>query len=100
MGPQDAVIRKVGLCSGSGSDQWVSAFQAGCDGFISGEIRHHHALDMVDRGMVGFECGHFSTEEPGIRALASALQNAVNTIECNVRIYVSGVSAYSFIRQP
>ena len=76
------------------------AADAGCDAFVSGEIRHHHALAMAGSGIVGFECGHFGTEEPGIRALASALQNTVNTIECNVRIYVSGVSAYSFIRQP
>ena len=100
MGPADAVIRKVGLCSGAGSDFWTLAADAGCDAFVSGEIRHHHALSMAGSGIVGFECGHFGTEEPGIRALASALQNAVNTIECKVRIYVSGVSAYSFIRQP
>ena len=100
MGPADAVIRKVGLCSGGGSDFWNLAADAGCDAFVSGEIRHHHALSMAGSGIVGFECGHFGTEEPGIRALASALQNAVNTVECKVRIYVSGVSAYSFIRQP
>ena len=100
MGPSDAVIRKVGLCSGGGSDFWTLAAESGCDAFVSGEIKHHHALAMADSGIVGFECGHFGTEEPGIRAFASALQKAVNTIECNVRIYVSGVSAYSFIRQP
>ena len=100
MGPSDAVIRKVGLCSGGGSDFWNLAADAGCDAFVSGEIRHHHALAMAGSGIVGFECGHFGTEEPGIRALASALQNAVNTVECNMRIYVSGVSAYSFTRQP
>ena len=100
MGPSDAVIRKVGLCSGGGSDFWTLAAENGCDAFVSGEIKHHHALAMADSGIVGFECGHFGTEEPGIRAFASALQKAVNTIEYNVRIYVSGVSAYSFIRQP
>ena len=100
MGPQDAVIRKVGLCSGGGSDEWHSALLAGCDAFISGEIKHHHALDMADNRLVGLECGHFSTEEPGIRALASALQNVLNTVEYKVRIYVSEISAYSFPRQP
>ena len=100
MGPQNAVIRKVGLCSGGGSDEWHSALLAGCDAFISGEIKHHHALDMADNRLVGLECGHFSTEEPGIRALASALQNALNTVEYKVRIYVSEISAYSFPRQP
>ena len=100
MGPADTLIRKVGLCSGGGSDEWVHAAQAGCDAFISGEIKHHLALAMADRRIVALECGHFGTEEPGIRSLASALQKELNTVESNMRIYVSEVSAYSFPRQP
>ena len=100
MGPGDAVIRKVGLCSGSGGSEWPAAAETGCDAFVSGEIKHHFGLAMAGSGIVGLECGHFATEEPGIRALASALQKALNTIACNVRIYVSKVSAYSFPRQP
>ncbi len=100
MGPDDALIRKVGLCSGGGSDEWIHAAETGCDAFISGEIKHHLALAMADRQIVALECGHFGTEEPGIRSLAAALQKEANTVECNVRIYVSEVSAYSFPRQP
>ena len=96
MGPSDALIRKVGLCSGGGSDLWTSAYDNGCDAFVSGEIKHHLALAMANRHIVALECGHFGTEEPGIRALASALQKEINTVECKVRICVSGVSAYSF----
>ena len=100
MGPEDTVIRKVGLCSGGGSSEWQVAVSSGCDAFLSGEIRHHHALAMADSGIIAFECGHFATEEPGIRGLASALQKTLNTVECNMRIYVSDISAYSFPRQP
>ena len=100
MGPEDAVIQKVGLCSGGGSTEWQDALINGCDAFVSGEIRHHHALAMADSGIIALECGHFSTEEPGIRAFASSLQKWLNTVECNVRIYVSDISAYSFPRQP
>ena len=100
MGPGHSVIRKVGLCSGAGGDEWVHAAEAGCDAFVSGEIKHHFALAMADSGLVGLACGHFATEEPGIRALAAALQKALNQVECNLRIYVSGVSAYSFPRHP
>ena len=99
MGPEDTVIRKIGLCSGSGSDEWPSAAEAGCDAFISGEIKHHHALAMADSGIVALECGHFATENPGIRALAAALQNTPDTVKYHLRIYVSEVSAYSFPRQ-
>lgn len=99
MGPEGRIIRKAGLCSGGGSDMWHDAVEAGCDAFISGEIKHHWGLALADSGVTGFECGHFATEEPGIRALAAALQKELNQVECKVRIYASGISAYSFPRQ-
>ena len=100
MGPEDRIIRKAGLCSGGGSDLWQDAAEAGCDAFISGEIKHHWGLAMADSGIAGFECGHFATEEPGIRALAAALQKELNQVECKVRIYASGSSAYAFPGKP
>ena len=100
MAPEDRMIRRVGLCSGSGSDVWIHAAEAGCDAFVSGEIRHHFALAMADAGIAAFECGHFATEEPGLAALAEALQNSLNHVECNVRVYVSAVPAYSYPRTP
>ena len=98
MGDEDAVIRRIGLCSGGGSSEWSSAAEAGCDAFISGEIRHHVALALADRGIVAFECGHYATEEPGVEVLAVALQKALPALECNVRVYVSEVPAYTFPR--
>ena len=100
MAPEDRMIRRVGLCSGSGGDEWIHAAETGCDAFVSGEVRHHFALAMADAGIAAFECGHFATEEPGLAALAEALQNSVNHVECNVRVYVSAVPAYSYPRTP
>lgn len=99
MGPADAPVRRIGLCSGGGSDEWTACMQAGCDAFLSGEIKHHHALEMAESGLVGFECGHFATEFPGISVLASALQNALCAIQCNVRVFVSEAAAYAFPRK-
>ena len=100
MGPGNMVVRKIGLSSGGGSDMWREAAKTGCDAFISGEIKHHWGLAMADSGIIGLECGHYATEEPGIRSLSVALQKALNQVKCNLRIYVSDVSAYSFPRQP
>ncbi len=99
MGPEDASVRRIGLCSGGGSDEWTQAADCGCDAFLSGEIKHHHALAMADRGLAGFECGHFATEFPGISVLASALQNALCAVKCNVRVFVSEAEAYGFPRK-
>ena len=100
MGPEDRIIRRVGLCSGSGGSEWRRAAEDGCDAFVTGEIHHHIALALADAGVVTLECGHFATEEPGIAALAEALQNTLNHVECNVRVFVSAVAAYAFPRNP
>lgn len=100
MGPQKGLIRRVGVSSGSGGDAWKEAAASGCDILITGEMKHHLALAAADSGLLVFECGHFATEESGIRALAETLQIHLNTIECNLRVFVSEIPAYAFSQQP
>lgn len=98
--PENVQIHKMGVSSGAGSDFWTEACQMGAQVFLTGEIKHHHGLAMCDRGMVGLEAGHFATEEPGIFALADALQRYVNEVEWNVTIFQSTVGAYAFPTVP
>lgn len=99
MGSSDHFIRRVGLSSGGGSDAWYEAVEAGCEAFVTGEMKHHLALSAADAGLVVLECGHFATEEPGVRALAESLQIKLNRVEYNVGIFVSEIPAYSFPQQ-
>ena len=100
MGPEDVSVQRVGLCSGGGSQEWETALAEGCDAFISGEIKHHHALAMADAGIAAFECGHSATERPGMLVLADALQNALDTVQCNLRIFMSELDSYEIPAQP
>lgn len=100
MGDPNRECSRLGLCSGGGSDFWPEAAALGADCFLSGEIRHHHALAMIHAGLTGFECGHAATEEPGIFALAQTLQASPLVIECKVRLYNSTVGVYSAPTHP
>lgn len=100
MAPENRIIHRIGLSSGSGGGEWFRAAETGCDAFVSGEIKHHFALAMADAGIAVFACGHFETEEPGIALLAESLQNALNQLKCNVRVFVSAVPAYTFSLRP
>ena len=100
MGPENAVVSRLGVSSGSGSGDWALAKEYECDGFLSGEIKHHNALAMAGSNIAAFECGHFATEQPGLIALAEALQNSLNKIESDIRVYHSFVEPYQFPRQP
>lgn len=96
MGPAHALLHTVGLCTGSGSDFFEQTLPLGADAFVSGEIRHHHALAAAAWGMVSFECGHHATEEPGIFALADALQNEPDAVQWNVTVTKSQAEPYAF----
>ena len=100
MGSPDQRVSCLGLCSGSGGDEWHSARDLGADAFLSGEIKHHLALEMADEGIPAFECGHFATELPGIFALADALQSDLNRVEYKVGIFKSAVKAHQALPLP
>lgn len=88
-------IKRVLVSSGAGSDDWEKMAEFRADVFVTGEMKHHHALAIVESGRLGFECGHFQTEEPGIFALADALQNWVNELKYNVHVTKSAACAYA-----
>lgn len=94
MGDSSAVISRVGMCSGSGSDEWPQAAAMGAQAFLTGEAKHHHALEAAASGVVILEAGHHATEIPGIFALADALQTWDNIVQCNVRVTRSVAHAY------
>ena len=88
-------ISRIVVSSGAGSEMWPYALQQNAQVFLTGEIRHHDALAMNEEGIIGLECGHFATEEPGLFALKSALQSDQLIVESNIRVCVSQVGAYA-----
>ena len=61
----------------------------GVDCFITGEVKHHHALDAVDAGMCILEAGHFETENPACEVMRNSLQNACDELKYNVTVFCS-----------
>lgn len=94
MGDPAAVITRVGMCSGSGADEWPAAAAMGAQAFLTGEVKHHIALEASDAGVVMLEAGHHATEEPGIFALAKSLQMSELGVQYNVRVSLSSAKAY------
>lgn len=86
-GPRDVIVAKVGMCSGSGSDEWPAAAAMGAEAFLTGEVKHHIGLAAEAAGVVMLEAGHHATEVPGIFALGNALQSWLDDVQCNVRVF-------------
>ena len=94
MGDPEKRVRRIGVSSGAGGGSWADAAGLGAQGFVSGEIRHHLALAAAAEGVVMFECGHHATEEPGLFALADALQNDALVVKSDIRVTKSRAGAY------
>lgn len=72
--PGQRLIRKVCLCSGAGGEYLAQAAQAGGDAFLTGELRHHEALEAAALGITVLEAGHYETEKPFAELLAPYLR--------------------------
>jgi len=91
----DRPVRKLTVCGGSGGDFWQDALKAGADCFLTGEGKHHIALEAVQRGLRMLEAGHAATERPGAAALCEALQRAADAVQYSVQIVLSSRAPYA-----
>lgn len=88
-GAADTPVGRLGCCSGAGGSLFPEAAALGADCFITGEIKHHVALEAMDSGMCVIEAGHFETENPACEVMANALQNACDALKYNVTVFCS-----------
>ncbi len=71
-GPQ--TVRRIGFCSGGGSGELPAAIEAGCDAFISGELKEPAMHMAKEAGIHAIAAGHYATEKMGIIALGERLE--------------------------
>ncbi len=55
-------IETVCLCSGGGGDMLPAAYNSGADVYISGDLKHNHAMFACEMGINLIDAGHFETE--------------------------------------
>jgi putative NIF3 family GTP cyclohydrolase 1 type 2 len=73
-GPRPERIRRVAYSTGSGGSLIPAAFAAGADVFVTGDVKHHAAMETT--GLV-LDVGHFLLEEEMMRLLAAELQESL-----------------------
>ena len=93
-GPASSVIKKVAVCGGAGGSLWKTAWEAGCDGYLTGEIHHNDALDACAWGLKLVEAGHFETERPSVKELRNALQKRLDALQYNVMVFESAYTPF------
>ena len=67
-------VQKVAVGGGSCGDFFREALDAGCDTFVTADIKYNVFRDACDSGLNLVEAGHFHTEVPVCRYLAEQLR--------------------------
>ncbi|MEQ6918345.1 Nif3-like dinuclear metal center hexameric protein [Halomonas aquatica] len=71
--PGGGEIRRVAWCTGGAQDMIATAFEAGADAFISGEISERTTHLARELGIHYLAAGHHATERYGVQALGDRL---------------------------
>ena len=82
-------ISSLAIAGGADDGDWQLAKSLGAQAFLTGEVRHHNALAAVMSDFVLFDGGHFGTEAPLVPVLAEYLQNRLNDVQYNIRVFPS-----------
>ncbi len=83
-GEKEQVIRRVAVLGGSGGDYIKAAKAANADVFVTGEVKHHQALEAFALGLGIVEAGHYETECVVLGPLIAGLQAALKEIQYKV----------------
>lgn len=79
--PGNRPVDIVGICSGAGGSFLESVIEAGCDAYLTGEVKHHEAVMAQNAGITLADAGHFETETvvlPKLREELTAAFPGVN----------------------
>lgn len=69
-------VHRVAVGGGHCSDELQYAIDAGCDTFVTADVKYNEFWNARDLGMNLIDAGHFYTENPVIYALAEKLKAA------------------------
>lgn len=92
-----AMITTLAIAGGAADEEWMEAKAQGAQALLTGEARHHNALAAAMSDFVLFDGGHFGTEAPLVPRLSEYLQNRLNDVEYNVRVYPSQCAPFGSV---
>lgn len=67
-------IKNVALCTGAGISEIEAGIKAGCEIFITGDVKYHDGISYREQGITIIDAGHFGTEHIFIENMAAQLK--------------------------
>ena len=74
--PAGNKVHQVAVGGGACGGEWPAALKAGCDTFVTSDVRYNDFWDARDAGLTIIDAGHFYTENPVCGYLADTVHAA------------------------
>lgn len=89
IGDVNRIVKKIGLCTGSGAEYISDAFKLGCDCYITGDVKYHEAQYALQLGMTVIDAGHYETENIACQLIVDYLKQASASRQFDVELLTS-----------
>ena len=77
-------VRKVAVGGGACASELMDAIHAGCDTFVTADVKYNNFWDAKAWGLNLIDAGHFHTENPIVAVLAEKLAGAFPEIQVKI----------------
>jgi dinuclear metal center YbgI/SA1388 family protein len=79
-GDPDLVVTKVAICTGSGAGLLDKFISSDAQVYISGDIKYHDAISVIENGKGVIDVGHFASEQIMLDVVAKRLKKRIQAL--------------------
>jgi dinuclear metal center YbgI/SA1388 family protein len=97
VGDPERPISVVALCGGAAMSLLKRAIEAGADVYLTGDVKHHDALNALGQGIAVIDAGHHATEKIIVPAMARYLTEKAALAGERLEILTSRINTDPFI---
>jgi dinuclear metal center YbgI/SA1388 family protein len=90
VGNPGLLVKKVAVCTGSGSSLLNAFFKSGAQVYISGDLRFHDARDVEAADLALIDIGHFPSEYLMVASLVKRLAQIISQNRLDVEVCACG----------
>lgn len=90
-------LKRIALCTGSGSEYLMKAYHKGADLYISADVKYHDAQMAQELGIGWVDATHYASENIAIPVLKQYLEDQFNLRNYEVECFVSKINGQPFV---
>jgi dinuclear metal center YbgI/SA1388 family protein len=95
-GDPNLAVKKVAVCSGSGSSLMDAFLLSGAQVYVSGDLKYHDARIVEESGRSLIDIGHFGSEHIVVKALSEIITNELKKRSLHVEVDTCGAEKDPF----